>query len=100
MENRIRIKEAIEYAKSKGIKIKRKDLAKFIFDDASSEHSAVVCLNNYENGIRTKMDRKQITEICKRLEVDPNYLFNVRPMSNINLKEDGKEEPTEPSGSV
>jgi len=100
LENRIRIKEAIEYARKKGIKIKKKDLAVSIFNDASSEHSAVVCLNNYENGIRTKMDRNQIKKICERLEVDPNYLFNIRPMSNTNLKEDGKEEPTEPSGSI
>lgn len=90
MENRIRIREAILHAKSQGKKIKKKNFAGLIFP-YTSERSAVVCLNNYERGHTTKMDRIQITEICKRLGCDPNFLFGwTEPMSNPNTHENGK----------
>ena len=98
MENRIKIREAILYAKSQGKKIKKRDFAGLIFP-YTSERSAVVCLNNYERGHTTKMDRIQITELSKRLGVDANYLFGTPPMQTINTHENGKTEITEPAGS-
>ena len=90
MENRIRIREAFQYAKSRGKTIKKKDFAGLIFP-YTSPRSAVVCRNNYERGATTKMDRIQITEICRRLGVDANYLFNTPPMKQAN-EEEAKEE--------
>ena len=101
-ENRIRIKEAIAHAKQQGRKVKKKEFAGLVFP-YTSERSAVVCLNNYERGQSTKMDRQQVTTICKRLGVDSNFLFGTPPMNSItnqNTQENGKEEPTEPTGSV
>ena len=99
MENRIRIREAIQYAKSQGKKIKKREFAGLIFP-YTTERSAVVCLNNYERGATTKMDRKQITELSKRLGVDANFLFGTPAMLNPNTHENGKEEPTEAPGPV
>ena len=98
-ENRIRIREAIQYAKSQGKKIKKREFAGLIFP-YTTERSAVVCLNNYERGATTKMDRIQITELCKRLSVDANFLFGTPPMNINQNTQDGKEEPTETPGSV
>ena len=98
MENRIRIREAIQYAKGQGKKIKKREFAGLIFP-YTTERSAVVCLNNYERGATTKMDRIQITEISKRLGVDANFLFGTPAMLNPNTHENGQTEITEPSGS-
>jgi hypothetical protein len=98
MENRIRIREAILHAKKQGKKIKKRDFAGLIFP-YTSERSAVVCLNNYERGATTKMDRIQISEISKRLGVDANFLFGTPAMSNLNTHENGKTEITEPAGT-
>jgi len=99
MNNRIRISEAINYAKSQGKKIKKKDFAGKIFTYTTAR-SAVVCLNNYERGQSTKMDRQQISIICKETGVDANFLFGTPPMSTINTNEDGKEKLAEPPGPV
>jgi hypothetical protein len=93
MENRIRIREAIDYAKSQGKKIKKKEFAGFIFP-YTTERSAVVCLNNYERSASTKMDRIQITAICKYLGCDANYLFGTPAMQTINTHENGTEPVT------
>ena len=88
MENRIKIREAILYAKSQGKKIKKREFAGLIFPYVS-QRSAVVCLNNYERGQSKKMDYKQITEICRRLGCDPNYLFGWKePMKYPDKEED------------
>jgi len=100
MNNRLRISEAINYAKSQGKKIKKKDFAGKIFTYTTAR-SAVVCLNNYERGQSTKMDRQQIHTICRETGVDPNFLFGWKtPMSIINTNEDGKEKLAEPPGPV
>lgn len=88
-ENRIRISEGIARAKNQGIEIKPIELAKAIFPDSKTDRSAYVCLNNYKNGIYTKMDRIQIVALCKSLRVDANYLFGIKPV-NQNKKENGK----------
>lgn len=98
MENRIRIREAIHYAKKQGKKIKKREFAGLIFP-YTSERSAVVCLNNYERGATTKMDRIQINELSKRLGVDANFLFGTPAMSNLNTHENGQTEITESTGT-
>ena len=98
MENRIRIREAIQYAKSQGKKIKKREFAGLIFP-YTTERSAVVCLDDYERGATTKMDRIQITEISKRLGVDANFLFGTPAMLNPNTHENGQTETSEPAGS-
>jgi len=90
MENRIRIREAIHYAKKQGKKIKKREFAGLIFP-YTSERSAVVCLNNYERSASTKMDRIQITTICKYLGCDANFLFGVPPMKYPDKEDDNKE---------
>jgi len=100
MANRIRITEAINYAKSQGKKIKKMDFAGKIFTYTTAR-SAVVCLNNYERGQSTKMDKQQIHTICRETGVDPNFLFGWKiPMIITNTNEDGKEESTESPGPV
>lgn len=91
-ENRIRITEAIEYAKSQGRKIKKMDLAGKVFT-FTSQRSAVVRLINYEKGHSTNIDRQKVGILCKELGVDANYLFGTDPMSNLNTqKKDGREQ--------
>lgn len=99
MDNRIRITEAINFAKRNGKKIKKKDFAGKIFTYTTAR-SAVVCLNNYERGQSTKMDRQQISIICKETGTDANFLFGTPPMITNNTNEDGKEEFTETPGPV
>ena len=89
-ENRIRIREAIQYAKSQGKKIKKKDFAGLIFPYVS-QRSAVVCLNNYERGQSKKMDRQQVMTICKKLGCDANMLFGTPPMKYPDKEEDSTE---------
>lgn len=99
MENRIRIREAVEHAKSQGIKVNKKDLAGKVFP-MTTEASAYVRLNNYERGKSGKMNPRQIHVLCKELRVDPNFLFGMKPMSNTKENENGKEKSASPSGSL
>jgi transcriptional regulator with XRE-family HTH domain len=99
MENRIRIKEAIAFARREGKKIKKQDLASRIFT-YTTPRSAVVRLYNYETGKSTTMDPRQVRIICKELGVDANFLFGTTSMLNINTENDGKEKPTESAGSL
>lgn len=99
MDNRIRIREAVQYAKKQGIKINKKLIACKVFMN-TSEQSAYVRFNNYERGKSGKMNPVQIRILCNEFKVDANYLFGVKPMSNTKENENGEEKPTSPSGSL
>jgi len=88
MDKRIRIREAIAHAKHNGKKIVRRKLATKMFLN-TTEHSAYTCFNNYETGRTTKLDRRQVSVLCRELGVDANFLFGIPPMSNQNDNENG-----------
>ena len=93
MENRVRIREAVEYAKEQGKKIDKRIVAAKVFT-FRSEDSAYVCFNNYERGKSGKLNRVQVHALCKELNVDANFLFGTPPMSNQTTKENGQNDTT------
>jgi len=74
MENRIRVKEAIAYAKSTGQRVRKGELAKKMYPYASDK-SAYMNLRNLSNGEVKTIDRDKVELICNELRVDPNFLF-------------------------
>jgi len=97
MTNKIRIRAAVELAKSRGEKIKKNELARKVFP-GTTDKSATVCLNNYELGKSTKMDRLQIVAISEALGCDANLLFGTPPMSNINTQKENEDGKSDKSG--
>lgn len=96
MENRIRLREAVQIAKDSGNKIRKGVLAMKIFPGTSQE-SASVRLNNYVLGKSTAMNPETVRRVCGELNCDANFLFGVEPISN---KHDREETITSDSGPI
>lgn len=84
--NRIRIKEAVEHAKSQGKKIKKQDLAMEVFP-GTTQKSAVVCLNNLERKFTQRVTKVQVVTLSRELSVDANFLFDTPPMKYPDKKD-------------
>lgn len=72
--NRIRLREAFEYANKNGKNITKAYLAGKMFTYTSKE-SAYVRFNSLERGSTTTIDRKTVNIICQHTGVTPNFLF-------------------------
>jgi hypothetical protein len=72
---RLRIDEAIAWARKQGIKVVMQDLAVKMFPDASSRKSAVVCLDNARRGKTVNFNRLQIIAVAEYLSIDPRQLL-------------------------
>ena len=70
------LSEAFVYAKNKGNKVMKRDLAKILWND-SRERTAVANISNLCNGKTKKIDIDAVPIICKELGVTADYLFGV-----------------------
>lgn len=70
----LRVGEAIERAKAKGIKVFRKDIAARLWS-GSSESTQKVCITNLCSGKTKRVEVEWIKTICEMCDCTPNYLF-------------------------
>lgn len=81
---KLRLKEAILFAKSQGKAVNKLDLAKALWPD-SSDSTARANLCNLEACRCKKIDMEHVSILCKALGVSSDYLFglteNPRPVS-------------------
>ena len=82
-----RIKEALAYAKEKGLIKKNSDLGNELWCD-SSEKSAYMNFRNLIEGKSKKINIVDVPFICKTLGVSADYLFG---LSDVRTSKEEKE---------
>lgn len=71
----MRIEQAIAFAKERGHKIKKKDIAARLWPNSSPE-AQQVNMTALCNGSTRKVESEWVRIICEMTGVDPNFLFN------------------------
>jgi hypothetical protein len=85
MDFKLRSEEALEYAilKGKNIKALKKRLSKKYWPN-TKQKSQEVNISNFFRGETKRFTFEMIKDLCDETGVDANFLFNVKPMKNIN----------------
>jgi len=82
-----KLKEAIAYAKEKGLlgKKQKKELAQALWPN-STPHAAYMNFLNLETGRSKKVDIEKVPTICRILGVSADFLFGLTDVPNITPK--------------
>lgn len=72
---RLRLSEAIAWAKKRGIKVVMQELAMVTFPEAATLKSAVVCLDNIRTGRTLTLTRLQIIAMAEYLQTTPDRIL-------------------------
>lgn len=78
---KLKINEAIAYANARGNLIRKKDLAKRIFPDAT-ESSMIQNMSNLCAGRTKRIAPEWIVTICKMCDCSANFLFGMSDETN------------------
>lgn len=84
-----KLKEAIAYAKEKGLlgKKQKKELAQALWPN-STPRAAYMNFLNLETGHSKKVDIEKVPTICRILGVSADFLFGLTDVPNITPKKD------------
>lgn len=84
-----RLKEAIAYAKEKGLlgKKQKKELAQALWPN-STPRAAYMNFLNLKTGRSKKVDIEKVPTICRILGVSADFLFGLTDVPNITPKKD------------
>jgi hypothetical protein len=74
-DKRLRVSEAILWAKKRGIKVVMQELAVKTFPEAATLKSAVVCLDNVRTGRTVTLTRLQIIAMAEYLQTTPDRIL-------------------------
>ena len=82
-----KLKEAIAYAKEKGLlgKKQKKELAQALWPN-STPHAAYMNFLNLKTGRSKKVDIEKVPTICRILGVSADFLFGLTDVPNITPK--------------
>lgn len=83
LRNMFRLKEALSYAKERGLIKKNRELTELLWHD-SSKKSAYMCMRNLLVGTTKKINIADVALICKTCGVSADYLFGLTDAPSIS----------------
>jgi len=76
---KLRLNEALARAEMNGVKHQKKDLARLLWPNSTTE-TQQVNMTNLCTGTTKKINPEWVDVLCRELKCDANFLFNIEPV--------------------